>query len=264
MFLMLRPQCLLPAYLCISWAKTIRGQVNRNSGEWENNSLPDKATFLAYLSGWWWDNTARGKQGQISPRSEKKKDKIQRQGNLGQMRETRSLFLQQRLLYTEARQGQKALGENRDSLFQQRRHLLANSCWAPKDSTSAQRTLEQGKTKNKGTNESMFYCLMRTAHALLWIKADWSLWSFYICRSPPQKGPSEVNHKPKRPTGPHHGQRRGTETQPWPGQQQQSPKPMEEKQHDTLALAGLLVSENSVFLPFSDKMMAVNCMHPHG
>lgn len=116
MFLMLRPQCLLPAYLCISWAKTIRGQVNRNSGEWENNSLPDKATFLAYLSGWWWDNTARGKQGQISPRSEKKKDKIQRQGNLGQMRETRSLFLQQRLLYTEARQGQQALGENRDSV----------------------------------------------------------------------------------------------------------------------------------------------------
>lgn len=32
------------------------------------------------------------------------------------MRGTRSLFLQQRLLYTEARQGQQALGENRDSV----------------------------------------------------------------------------------------------------------------------------------------------------
>lgn len=65
------------------------------------------------------------------------------------MREITNTFLQQRIFYTEARQRQKMLGENRASLFQGRRHLLAEGCWALKDSTSTQRMLEQWKTKNK-------------------------------------------------------------------------------------------------------------------
>lgn len=54
----------------------------------------------------------------------------------------RIIFLQQRIFYAEAR-WRKMLGGNRDSLLQQRRHLLAESCWALKTSTSAQRALEQ-------------------------------------------------------------------------------------------------------------------------
>jgi len=41
------------------------------------------------------------------------------------------------------------LGENRASLFQERRHLLAEGYWALKDSTSTQRTLEQWNANNK-------------------------------------------------------------------------------------------------------------------
>lgn len=63
------------------------------------------------------------------------------------MREIRNAFLQQRIFYTEARQGQKMLGENRAPLFQEGRHLLAEGYWALRDSTSTQRTLEQWKTK---------------------------------------------------------------------------------------------------------------------
>lgn len=58
--------------------------------------------------------------------------------------------------------------------------------------------------------------------------------------------------------------RAGTEAQPWPGRQQQSPEPMEEKQQDTRAQAGLLISENGVILPFSDKMTEANGIHLHG
>lgn len=65
------------------------------------------------------------------------------------MREIINTFLQQRIFYTEARQRQKMLGENRASLFQERRHLLAEGYWALEDSTSTQRMLEQWKTKNK-------------------------------------------------------------------------------------------------------------------
>lgn len=64
------------------------------------------------------------------------------------MREIRNTFLQQRIFYTEARQGQKILGKNRASLFQGR-HLLAEGYWGLKDSASTQRTLEQWKTKNR-------------------------------------------------------------------------------------------------------------------
>lgn len=65
------------------------------------------------------------------------------------MREIRNTFLQQRIFYTVARRGQKMLGENRASLFQERQHLLGEGYWALKDSTSTQKPLEQWKTKNK-------------------------------------------------------------------------------------------------------------------
>lgn len=63
------------------------------------------------------------------------------------MREIGSTSPQQRVFHTEARQGQKLLGENRASLFQERRHPLAEGYWALQDSTSTQSTLESGKQK---------------------------------------------------------------------------------------------------------------------